>query len=249
MIELKNVRAGYGKKTVIENACMNIGRGRLTCVVGRNGCGKSTLLKTAAGILQADHGNVLIDGRDVAGLSRKDVARSLSYLSQTQSVADMSVWQLVLHGRFPYITYPGRYGEKDFDIADKAIKRMGLSEHLNSALSSLSGGMCQKAYIAMSLAQNTDYILLDEPTTFLDVYSQLELMKILRELADENKGVVIVMHDLLMAFRFCDEIVVMDNGQIRAVGSADEIYRQDLVKEIFGVDLERKNENEYYYRF
>ena len=249
MIELKNVFAGYGKKNVIENACFSISRGKLTCIIGRNGSGKSTLLKVVSGLLKPTDGQALVDGKNILDIERKEIAKLLSYLSQSRNVPEMSVGQMVLHGRFPHISYPCRYGEKDFEFADNAMTKMGLSEYKDIALSSLSGGMRQKAYIAMALAQNTDYILLDEPTTFLDVCSQIELMQVLRTLANENKGIVIVMHDLPLAFRFCDEIVLMDSGRIVAVGSPAQIYDQKLVKVHFGVDMDVKNENEFFYKY
>ena len=148
----------------------------------------------------------------------------------------MTVEQMVLHGRFPYLQYPRRYTKKDREIVNSVMEQMNISEYAKYTLATLSGGMRQKAYIAMALVQNTDFILLDEPTTYLDISNQLELMKILRGLADNGKGIISVMHDLPLAFNFSDEIVVMNNGETVIHNTPKNVFASGVVKSVFGVD-------------
>ena len=162
----------------------------------------------------------------------------------------MTVEQMVLHGGFPHLSYPRRYGEKDREVAFEALKQMGLDELAGRPLSSLSGGIRQKAYIAMALAQDTEYILLDEPTAYLDIYNQIELMNILKSLAQAGRGVVTVMHDLPLALEFSDGIAVINNGRIAACDTPENICTSGIVKEIFGTELRySETEGTYYYKY
>lgn len=250
MIELKDVSAGYGGKVVLENISLKIFEGRLISVIGTNGCGKSTLLKSIIGITPIKSGEILFGNTALTDLSRQEIAKKAAYLAQGKSVPDMTVSQMVLHGRFPHLGYPRRYSKKDREIADSALKKVGIEALSEETLSSLSGGMRQNAYIAMALAQDTDYILLDEPTTYLDVSHQVELMKILRSLADSGKGVVAVMHDLPLAFGFSDSIAVIKDGGIALFDTPENVYKTNIVKDIFGVELQySETDNSYYYKY
>lgn len=246
MIELNVKTAGYPKKNVLHNISVCFERGKLTCIIGPNGCGKSTLLKTILGIIPHVEGEISIDCEALFSLKRKEIAKRIAYLAQGKSVPDMTVEQMVLHGRFPHLSYPRRYSGKDRNIAYEAMKRVGISSLAKQTVSSLSGGMRQNAYIAMALAQDTDYIILDEPTTYLDISNQVELMKILRELADGGKGIVAVMHDLPIAFAFADNVVVMKGGNIVSEGAPQGIAGSGIIKDIFGIQLHYEND-EYYY--
>ena len=177
MIELKHISVGYGKQIVLNDLSAAFEKGKLTAVIGVNGCGKSTLLKTILGMVPVSNGEIAIDGRPLAEMSRKDIARSIAYLSQGKGTPDMTVEQLVLHGRFPHLSYPRRYTTQDREIALAAMEQVGITDYARKPLYTLSGGMRQNAYIAMALTQGTDHILLDEPNTFLDISHQLELMK------------------------------------------------------------------------
>lgn len=247
MIELKNLTAGYPKKEVLHGISVSFEKGRLTSIIGPNGCGKSTLLKATLGIIRGYDGEVTVDGVSTSELTRKELAKRIAYLSQGKTVPDMTVGQMVLHGRFPHLSYPRRYGRRDREIADEAMERMGISELADEPMSSLSGGMRQKAYIAMALAQDTEYIILDEPTTYLDITHQLRLMKILRGLAEDGKGIIAVMHDLPVAFSFSDTVTVMQDGIVKGVGAPREISESKMIKDIFGVGLHREGD-EYFYR-
>lgn len=249
MIELKNVCAAYGKGNVLHDVSLRLPKEKLIAIVGLNGSGKSTLLKTAVGILPTSAGEFIIDGCSASDMSRIERARKVSYLAQGKSTPDMTVKQMVLHGRFPHLRYPRRYGKDDMRTAENAMRQMGIADIAERSVSSLSGGMRQKTYIAMALAQDTDYILLDEPTTYLDISGQLELMKVLRDLTHAGKGVCVVMHDLPLAFRFSDEIILMHDGHVCAVNSPEEMCKQDTVRQVFGVSMRNKNDNDYYYAY
>lgn len=250
MVELKNIFSGYGGKNILHDVSLSLPKGKLISVIGANGSGKSTLLKTVIGIIRAESGEIVIDGKAASDLSRQDVAKKISYLAQGKSVPDMTVKQMVIHGRFPHLGYPRRYGEKDREIADKALKQLGIENLADRPVSSLSGGMRQNAYIAMALAQDTDYILLDEPTTYLDISHQVELMKILRSLADSGKGVTSVMHDLPLAFGFSDGIIVLKDGRIAAFDTPEVICQSGVVRDIFGIELQYcREENSYHYKY
>lgn len=247
MIELKNINADYGKTSVLSDLSLSIGKDRLLSVIGANGSGKSTLLKAILGIVEVSGGEIIVDGKKAEDMSRKELATKIAYLAQGKSVPDMTVGQMVLHGRFPHLSYPRRYSKKDREIAENALLQTDLSEHSEKPMPSLSGGMRQNAYIAMALAQDTDYILLDEPTSYLDIAHQLKLMKTLRSLADSGKGIAAVMHDLPLAFGFSDEIAVVKEGGIALWGSPEKICQSGIIKEIFGVELLHNDKEGYYY--
>lgn len=247
MIEVKIKSAGYHKKEILHNLAAGFEKGRLTSIIGPNGCGKSTLLKTILGIIPSVDGEIFVDGESISDKKRKEIARRIAYLPQGKDVPDMTVEQMVLHGRFPHLTYPRRYGKSDRMIARAAMERMGIAVLAEEPMSSLSGGMRQNAYIAMSLAQDTEYIILDEPTAYLDIAHQLELMKILRELADGGKGIITVMHDLPISFTFSDDIMVIKDGNITAEGTPGEISQSDIIKDVFGIRLYAEG-GEYFYK-
>ena len=250
MIELKNICAGYGGNSVIKNISLNLSKGELISVIGANGSGKSTLLKTTVGIIAPSSGEIRVDNIPAADLSRRDIAKRISYLAQGRRVADMTVEQMVLHGRFPHLKYPRRYSEKDREIAAEALKKMGISDLSERPIPSLSGGTRQKAYIAMALVQDTDYILLDEPTAYLDISAQLELMKILRALADNGKCVVTVMHDLPLAFSCSSRIAVLKNGETAICDAPENVCKSGIIQEIFGVEMHYcRAENYYHYKY
>ena len=249
MLELKNIFAGYGSKTVLDDVTISFEKGKLTSIIGVNGCGKSTLLKAILGILPLSSGEVVINGNSLQHMSRNDIAKNVAYLAQGKNTPDMTVKQMVLHGRFPYLSYPRRYAQSDLEIAKKAMDAVGISHLSNTPLYELSGGMRQTAYIAMALAQDTDYILLDEPTTYLDISHQLDLMKVLRRLADSGKGIITVMHDLPLAFDFSDEIAVIHNGNIAAKAAPTDICKSSIIKEIFDIRIERVANDQFYYQF
>lgn len=246
MIELKGVSAGYGKHSVLKDVSIAFEKGKLTSIIGVNGCGKSTLLKAILGMIPLSNGEITIDGNILGNLTRNEIARKVAYLAQGKNTPDMTVEQLVLHGRFPHLSYPRRYTKQDREIAFSAMEQVGIAELAAKPLYTLSGGMRQNAYIAMALAQGTDYILLDEPTTYLDISHQLELMKTLRTLAVSGKGIVAVMHDLPMAFTFSDCVVLLHDGQIVSNDEPKQVCERNAIERVFGVPVKRSADGRTY---
>lgn len=249
MLELNRISAGYGKQTVLDGISVDFEKGKLTSIIGVNGCGKSTLLKAILGILSLSSGEIFIDGENLLTMSRNEIAKKIAYLSQGKNTPDMTVMQMVLHGRFPYLSYPRRYSSHDREVAIKAMEIVGVAEFAHKPLYSLSGGMRQNAYIAMALAQDTDYILLDEPTTYLDIAHQLELMRLLKQLSENGKGIVTVMHDLPLTFDFSDTLTVMNNGGIIACGTPSEFCNLPIIEDIFGVKIKQMQDGKYSYQY
>lgn len=237
MIKLENVCVSYGKRQVLHDVSAAFERGRVTAIIGANGCGKTTLLKTALGILPAFEGDVTVDGNALSAMSTHERAKKMAYLAQSRSLPRMTVEQLVLHGRYAHLAFPHVYSTHDKRTADAAIGRMGLTDVADRMLSELSGGMRQNAYIAMALSQSSDYILLDEPTTYLDIANRLQLMRTLRELAEEGKGVVVVLHDLILALKYADEIAVMREGRVVLQAEPQEVFTSGALRDVFGVEI------------
>lgn len=235
MIEATNLRVGYPGKTVLRDVDLTIPKGKVTVIVGPNGCGKSTLLKAICGMLPLQAGDIKLDGTSVGTLSSKLLAQRVSYLSQSRRVPDITVGRMVLHGRFPYLSYPRKYRKIDMEIARSAMTRMGVAELAETPVSELSGGQRQKVYLAMALAQDTHCVLLDEPTTYLDVAHQLQMGEHARFLCSQGKTVVMVLHDLPLALKTADHIVVMQDGRVAAVGTPGEILASGCMDTVFGV--------------
>ncbi|MBR5869504.1 MAG: ABC transporter ATP-binding protein [Clostridia bacterium] len=247
MIELLDLTAGYGSHEVLHgiSACMVCGK--LISVIGPNGCGKSTLFKTVPGILKKMHGEILLDGTPTEQYHTDTLAQRIAYLAQIHRTPDMTVGELVLHGRFPHLHFPRRYSARDREIAHEAMVHMGIDLYADKPVSSLSGGMRQCVYLAMAQAQDTDHILLDEPTTYLDIANRLSLMQQLRSLACEGKCVAAVMHDLPLALTYSDEIWVMRDGRIEAIGTPRQIADSGIIEAVFGVSVGCDGGN-YFYR-
>lgn len=248
MLELVNVTVGYGKEPVLKDVSLTLRQGEVLALVGPNGSGKSTLLKTALGLLSPTAGSVMIDGTPTAALSRRDVALHLSYLSQEGSVPDLTVRELVLTGRHPHTRYPHVYREEDRAIAERSIARVGLSYVADEPLFRLSGGTRKKAYLAMTLAQEAETLLLDEPIASLDVTSAVSFLSSLRALAAEGRAVLAVLHDLPLAFRFADRVVLLSEGRIVACDTPKALVAENAVERVFGTPLAFREEAGYFYR-
>ena len=238
MLEIKNICAGYSGEPVLRDLSLTIPRGTVTVIVGPNGCGKSTLLKVLAGILPAT-GSVMLDGQELLTLPGRERAKKVAFLPQSRQIPEITVRNLVLHGRFPYLSYPRRYRQADEKIAEEAMTQMGIGELADRKLTTLSGGQRQKAYIAMALAQDTPVVLLDEPNTFLDIAHQLQLMNHVRALAAAGKTVVTVLHDLPLAMEWADYLAVLSEGKCLFHGSPEEAFRSESLCGAFGVQLQR----------
>ena len=192
MLEIKGLHAGYSGKAVLKGIDLAVPAGTVTAVIGPNGCGKSTLLKAVCGLLPASAGEVTMDGTSLLSVAGTERAKQIAYLPQERQIPDITALRMVLHGRFPYLSYPRRYRAEDLRIAREAMARMDLQDQEQMPVSELSGGMRQKVYIAMVLAQDTPAVLMDEPTTFLDVAHQLQMMEQAAQMAQAGKSVLLV---------------------------------------------------------
>lgn len=236
MIELKNVSGGYGKHIIISNVSLTFPKGDIISIVGANGCGKSTLLKLCAGLLSTMSGKILLNGMDISTLKRNSIAKQLSYLGQIKNAGNISVRSLVSHGRFPYLGYPRKYTEKDMEKINNAMKLAGIADIAEKMVDELSGGQQQRVHIAMLLAQDTPILLLDEPLTYLDISHQLELMELIVKLKALNKTIIMVMHDLNLALSYSDKIAVMENGNIIAFDTPQNIVYGNAFPSALGVE-------------
>lgn len=243
MIAIKDLYSGYGDDDILKGVSLNILNNKLTVIAGTNGCGKSTLLKTISGIIKKTSGSIFIDDVDLSNISPLDRAKRIAYLSQNRSVPDIAVKNLVLHGRFPYLSYPRRYRAEDRKAVDMALERMGIEGLRDKMVSELSGGERQKVYIAMALAQGSDYLLLDEPTTFLDISHQFQLLDLAKELCSENKSVVMVLHNLESALSIADSFILMDKGRLLFEGSVDDVYSSKLIDKVFNVEIKKESDH------
>ncbi len=226
MLKLRHLTAGYGEKTVLHDISLDFPTGTVTAILGPNGCGKSTLLRAAAGLLPVMEGQIL---------AKEPWARHIAYLPQSRPVPEMTARQLVLHGRFPWLGWPRRYRREDLEIAKAAMERLGIAGFADRPLAELSGGTRQRCYFAMALAQEASTILLDEPTSWLDIGHQYRLMDLLRSLAAEGKAVAAVLHDLPLALRYADRVAVLEEGRLRFLGTTGEALESGILEKVFGV--------------
>lgn len=237
MVEVRGVSKQYGGKNVVENVSVTIAKGKITSFIGPNGAGKSTLLSIISRLITKDSGEVHIDGKEVSEWNSKDLAKKISILKQSNHVnLRLTIRELVSFGRFPYSQ--GRLNDEDWKYVDEAIEYMGLSSMQHKYLDQLSGGQKQRAYIAMVIAQNTEYILLDEPLNNLDMKHSVQIMKILRRLVNEmGKTIVIVIHDINFASCYSDYIVALKDGKVVKEGSTQDIIDTKVLQDIYDMDM------------
>ncbi|PKH10804.1 ABC transporter ATP-binding protein [Planomicrobium sp. MB-3u-38] len=237
MIQVRELSKLYGKKQVVENVSVDIRRGQITSFIGPNGAGKSTLLSMVSRLLDADTGEVLIDSTNTKKMKSSELSKRVSILKQSNFMnVRLTIRELVSFGRFPYSK--GRLNAEDERMVDQAIAYMDLAEMEHTYLDELSGGQRQRAFIAMVIAQDTDYVLLDEPLNNLDMKHSVQIMKILRRLVDElGKTVIIVLHDINFASVYSDRIVALKNGRVVKDGPTEEIIQSEALKEIYDMDI------------
>lgn len=237
MLHVRDLTVSYGAATIIDGLALDVPRGGVTTIVGPNGCGKSTLLRAVAGLIPRERGEVVLDGRNTAEMKRREIARTLAVLPQTPVAPDgLTVRDLVGRGRHPHQTWLRQASEKDSAMVDEVMELTQVSEFAERPLERLSGGQRQRAWIAMVLAQDTPLVLLDEPTTYLDLSHSVELLALIRRLADDmGRTVVMVLHDLNLAARFSDQLVVMKGGEVQAAGTPAEVVSEQLLAEVFSL--------------
>lgn len=237
MVEVKNVSKQYGGKVVLEETSVTIQKGKITSFIGPNGAGKSTLLSIMSRLIKKDSGEIYIDGQEIGTCDSKELAKKMSILKQANQInIRLTIKDLVSFGRFPYSQ--GRLTEEDWLHINQALSYMKLEEIQDKYLDQLSGGQCQRAFIAMVIAQDTDYIFLDEPLNNLDMKHSVEIMKLLKRLVEElGKTIVIVIHDINFASVYSDYIVALKNGRIVKEGPPEEIIETSVLEEIYDMTI------------
>lgn len=237
MIELKDFRAGYKGVEKIRLDELRIEPGRILGLLGRNGSGKSTFLKALVGIIPYG-GHAILDKTETSSMTHRERARRIAYLPQQLSPVSMSVGTLVAHGRFARMSFSKIMGVKDREAVRHALEMTGLWEERHRSVAELSGGERQRAYLAMVLAQETEYLLLDEPAASLDIAHQIEIMELLKQLSSDGRGIVITSHDLPQSAAYCDRICVIDRGRAAlAIPAAELAEKTEMLRETLGVTL------------
>lgn len=238
MIKAKDLCFSYDKdKSFITKLNVEIEKGKITTILGPNGSGKSTLLSIFAGLNKPTSGEVSINGKSVNSLKQKELAREIAIVHQQNTVpSDITVKELVAYGRIPHKKYFQGNNESDDEIIEWAIKRTGLENLKDKAVMGMSGGERQRAFIAMSLAQKSEILFLDEPTTYLDIYHQIEILELVKELNDEEDlTVVMVLHDINQAIKYSDNVIVMESGQVIASGNANKVINMSLLNNVYNI--------------
>ncbi|MFJ8958506.1 ABC transporter ATP-binding protein [Lentzea sp. NPDC102401] len=232
----EGVTVGYADRVVLDNLDVSIPAGVITTVIGPNGCGKSTLLRTLSRLLKPRQGKVLLDGGDIARLKTKDVAKRMGLLPQTPIAPEgLTVADLVARGRHPHQSWVRQWSSDDAEIVAKALRMTGVADLAHRPVDSLSGGQRQRVWISMTLAQGTDLLLLDEPTTYLDLAHAIDVIDLVDDLHEGGCTIVMVLHDLNLAVRYSDNLIVMKSGSIVAQGHPSDVITSDLLLDTFGL--------------
>ncbi|PGY10656.1 ABC transporter ATP-binding protein [Bacillus sp. AFS031507] len=236
----EDLNISYDEQLIVKNLSVKIPDRKITTIIGSNGCGKSTLLKAITRIISQQSGTVLLDGKDISKENTKILAKKMAILPQSpESAGGLSVGELVSYGRFPYQKGFGRLTKKDYEVIDWALEVTGLLDFKFRSVDSLSGGQRQRVWIAMALAQETDIIFLDEPTTYLDMANQLEVLELLQRLnIEQERTIVMVLHDLNHAARFADYIIALKEGHIVKAGDCEEVMNPEVLKKVFQIDAQ-----------
>ncbi|MER6720001.1 ABC transporter ATP-binding protein [Streptomyces halstedii] len=232
----RGVTVGYGGRTVIDGLDVSVPPGLVTTIIGPNGCGKSTLLRTLTRLLKPAGGTVVLDGEDISRLKTRDVAKRLGLLPQAPVAPEgLTVADLVARGRHPHQSWLRQWSSDDASVVERALAMTGVLDLADRPVDSLSGGQRQRVWISMTLAQGTDLLLLDEPTTYLDLAHAIDVLDLVDDLHESGRTVVMVLHDLNLATRYSDHLVVMRAGAILAQGHPREVVTEELLYEAFGL--------------
>lgn len=239
-LRTEGLKLGYDGSVVIDGLSLSIPAGKVTSIVGPNGCGKSTLLRSLARMMKPFGGAVYLDGADIFGLSTREVAKKLGILPQDPTAPEgLTVRELAAQGRYPHQSWLRQWSKEDERAVEGALDTTGVREFADRPLDTLSGGQRQRAWITMALAQETETLLLDEPTTFLDMAHQLEVLQLLERLnREEGRTVLMVLHDLNNASRYSHNIVALSKGRVFAAGEPREVVTPKLLREVFSVEAD-----------
>ncbi|MHA1994996.1 MAG: ABC transporter ATP-binding protein [Candidatus Hodarchaeales archaeon] len=238
-IQLENVSFQYEDVTILDRITFNAGKGQIIGILGPNGSGKTTLIRCIAGFLKLNEGSISINKKDVHQYKRKELAQILSVVPQISSLtAGFTVFETVLMGRYPHLGIYQREAEKDYKIVNSALERVGITHLVDRDTSELSGGEKQLVTIALGLAQEPQILCLDEPTLHLDINMQYKIMELSKEVCRTKQiSVIVVLHDLALAAQYCDSLVILKNGQVRALGTPDEVINSEYILDTYGVNV------------
>lgn len=240
LLKTNNIVAGYDKKIIIDGINITIPSNKISVIIGANACGKSTLLKTLSRLIQPVSGEIVLGEKKLTDIPPKQLARVLGLLPQSPVAPEgITVADLVGRGRFPYQSFFKGLGKKDYEAVEEALEIMGITNLANHSVDQLSGGQRQRVWIAMALAQQTDILLLDEPTTFLDISYQVEILDLLTDL-NRNRGttIVMVLHDINLSARYADYLFALRKGKLIAEGTPSDIITEELIKQVFDLDCQ-----------
>ena len=239
-MEVRNLSFSYGDKEVLKNLSFKIKRGKITTVMGSNGCGKSTLFNLMTKNLKVKTGEILLEGNNIEKIKLKEFSKKIAIVHQYNTCPnDVTVRTLVSYGRIPYEKYYSKNYEEDEKLINWALEVTNLTEYKDRKMSDLSGGQKQRVWIAMALAQNTKILFLDEPTTYLDVRYQIEILKLIKKLNREYKiTIIMVLHHINQAIYYSDEIIALKNGELLAQGHPDKVIDKELIKDMYNIELE-----------
>ena len=239
-VQTNNLSIGYNENLLFENLNLSIPRGEISVFVGSNGCGKSTLLRSIARLLKPQEGSILLEGKEVHSMSSREVAKKMGILPQSPvSPEGLTVHDLVKQGRYPHQSWLKRWTEEDTEKVEAAMKATRVDEFHDKPVDELSGGQRQRAWIAMTLAQDTEIILLDEPTTYLDMTHQIEILDLLFELNEtQGRTIIMVLHDLNLASRYAHNIIAIKDGKVFGQGTPENVINCDLVRSVFGMECQ-----------
>lgn len=237
MLTLNHLSAGYGETPVLQDVSISLEPGKIYLLLGKNGCGKSTLLKACAGLLPGMSGEIMVAGRPLFSLPPKERARKIAYFAQHHNSTGLTAERLVLHGRHPYQSSPGKIAAADWQAVEQAMEQMQIASLRSKRLDTLSGGQQQRVYLAMLLAQNTPVLLLDEPTTYMDIQHQILFLEHLCRLRDEGRTILLVLHDLHLALRYGDWLFLLEEGRIIHEGSPHALTASGALSQTFGISV------------
>lgn len=240
MINIKGLKVAYDKKVIIDGLTTRILEGQITTIVGPNGCGKSTLLKAISKNLAYASGDIAINDKSLSKISTKKLAKTLAILPQAPKVPDsFTVKELVAFGRYPFIPFGRRMSKKDYEVINWALERTDMVGYKCRRVNTLSGGERQRAWIAMALSQQPKILLLDEPTTYLDIGHQYEVLELVREIGHKlDMTIVMVLHDINQAISYSDQVIVMEKGRIICKDTADKALNESTMSKVFGLEGE-----------
>ena len=250
MLEFRHVNISCGTASILKDISVEFKQGEITTIIGPNGCGKTTLLQSLNGSSKVTSGSILLDDLDYLAMPLKERARRLSFLPQVRTIIPaLPVRTLVEHGRFPYLGFARKKSARDIEVVEDAMRFTHVDNYATQYCDTLSGGIRQRAFFAMTLAQDCDYIVLDEPTTYLDIKGQRQFMDMVLSLKEQGKTIILVLHDLAQALRISDTLVIMQDRKIAATGTPEECLGQHIIEDVFDVHLKSFSDDDGCYYF